>query len=931
MDNRVLVFWAVFSFSMNVFAFNAEQSTESYLEKFANSSRLSAQGEHVKAFTLIERMLVLVRLGYVTVPEQKCLVRMAILQWRIGNIPESLQYFEDARKAYRRVSDKRSDEFCSKCIEIIELYSQGKEERLKLHYDISTRRLEKAIRLGRETGFPDFELRCHRQLGANSWDKNQLADFLRSNIAGLELAVDFKYTIEEGRCLNNIGVYYKKTGYLSQAASYFERALRTVKLTDDRPTEAECLNNLGLLYRDIGDSSKALSFLSDALAIDNEIGDLKAVATDMGNLAAVSLRKGIDSQSKQELIRALDLYQRCLDRGQLDPYSEFVALNNIGIVLNEQGMHKEARGSFIRAIQILGEKGCLLERCSAQNNIASTYLYEHDHKSALRNFQIAKDMCSTVSPSIALMESYVGMGQCYENQQDDTTALACYQRATDILDGHITKLSSDVFMIGYARNKYSAYHNMLKIHVDEFTARPSRAVFANLLSVIERAKAKAFLENLRRSMNGANLGDQGNSGSERHSARTLNVISGEQEEGGNEEPSAGYLHQIELDRRINPDGLLEETQKSLIDDKTLVVEYFIGDERSYLISITSEAFKLYLLPGKAEITRTIRGFLKLLSDIRIKKEYGSEANERIARLLFPSSLIAEMKRYRALVIMPDGVLNYLPFEALRIPREKDSQYMIESWTISYCPSVSVMKALLIKGRGASRSMPILAIGGVQYSQDSRGYSEGNDGGNRKTADIYGGQKGVSRDLPFSGREVSSIARLFSKSKVRILLGSDASEKAVKSMALKEYRIIHFACHGYYDEIDPFKTALALTSSPTGPDDGFLRIEEISEFEVGADLVVLSACRSGRGYLENGEGLINLARPFFFAGARSVIASLWPINDRSTARFMEEFYNNVKNNQRVGEALRNAKIGMIKSSLDHPFFWAGFVLHGNPAF
>jgi CHAT domain-containing protein len=258
--------------------------------------------------------------------------------------------------------------------------------------------------------------------------------------------------------------------------------------------------------------------------------------------------------------------------------------------------------------------------------------------------------------------------------------------------------------------------------------------------------------------------------------------------------------------------------------------------------------------------------------------------------------------------------------------------LIESWIISYCPSVSVLKTLQNKRTGENGSMPILAIGDIRYDRDANGNSEAvssGSGGNQTNS--FGGFDGVSHDLPFSKREVATITSLFSKTRVRELLRDDVNEGAVKNLPLKDYGIIHFACHGYYDEIDPFNTGLMLTSGLTETEDGFLRIEEIEDLEIRADLVVLSACRSGRGYLENGEGLINLARPFFFAGARSVIASLWPINDKTTARFMADFYRDLKNGLKIGEALRNAKIRMIKSSLAHPFFWAGFMLQGNPGY
>jgi CHAT domain-containing protein len=930
LNKKGLAFLFIPSFFMSVFALKARQSPESLLNDLANSTRLSAQGEHTKALTLLKHRLELARLDHVPYAEQKCLVRLAMLQWDIGNIPESLFYFLEARGAYRKVSDRRSDEFCSKCIEIIRLYSQAKEERIRLKYDLSTKQLEQAIHLGRETGFPNFELKCLRQLGANSWDRNQLADFFKSNVAGLKLAVDFSYKIEEGRYLNNIGIYYKRIGYLSHAAQYLEKAQKTAKLSYDRPTEAESLNNLGLLYREIGDSSKARSFLSSAYRIDNEIGDLKAVAIDLVNMAAVSLRKGIDENSQQELINALDLYQRSLKSDRLEPYFRFVALNNKGVILNEQGMHNEARNHFWEAIKVLGKDEYLLERGSAHNNIASTYLYNNDCKNALSHFRLAREIGLKVSPSYPLMESYVGMGQCYEAGHDNAAALLCYQKAMEVLDGQMAKISSDIFMIGYARNKYSAYYRMLNILVQEFGARPSRPVFANLFSVIEKAKAKAFLEKLRRSANKSHQGDQRNTISRIGPGRELENRGKDEKENNLRMNLSGIPYQREFDWRTGPDVLLEETQKHLIDDKAIVLEYFLGDDRSYLLSISKETFRLYLLPGRSEIFRSIRGFLKILSDPSIKDSYGHEANERIVRTLLPSSLLEELKGYRSLVIMPDGVLYYLPFEALRIPDGRNERFLIESWTISYCPSVSIRKTLQNRRAEANRDMPILTIGDIRYDRDPSGDSEGASGESiEDQTNRFGAGGGVWHDLPFSKKEVATITSLFSKERVRVLLGDDVNEGAVKSLPLKDYGIIHFACHGYYDEIDPIKTGLVLTSGPAEIEDGLLRIDEIEDLDIGADLVVLSTCRSGRGCLENGEGLINLARPFFFAGAHSVIASLWPINDRSTARFMADFYKALKNGNKIGEALRNAKIRMIQSSLAHPFFWAGFVLQGNP--
>jgi CHAT domain-containing protein len=148
--------------------------------------------------------------------------------------------------------------------------------------------------------------------------------------------------------------------------------------------------------------------------------------------------------------------------------------------------------------------------------------------------------------------------------------------------------------------------------------------------------------------------------------------------------------------------------------------------------------------------------------------------------------------------------------------------------------------------------------------------------------------------------------------------------------LNDYRIIHFACHGFLDERSPFRSALVLSDADAAGDDGLLQMREIYGLNLSADLVVLSACQTAAGRLERSEGPMGLARPFFFAGARSVIASLWPVNDQSTVAFMHDFYRSLAAGLPAGEALRDAKTRMLKSPWAHPFYWASFMLQGDPS-
>lgn len=820
----------------------------------------------------LEITLTRARVSNSLVAERKILIWLAVLRWDLGDIERSMRYFEEARAAFRQSGDKCSALFCSLCLQIVRLYVSGKEHRARGEYERSEESFQQAILLGRETGYSGFELKCLRQLGMISWDTRLWNDFKERNLAALAIARAMGHLIEEGRCLNNIGAFYHKTGLFAQAADHFEKALDKARRSSDRGTEAECLNNLGLLSRDLGDHGKALRYLSAAHEIDTELGDLSAMAINVGNMAAVLLRKGVDTGDADDLAEAFELYRTNLGSGHLDPYQRFVSLNNMGVVLNEQGKTVDARACFARASAVLGEAGYPQERAAALNNIATTYLYEGRYDEALRDFRSVQEASRDDPLSESLMESYVGMGQCLEGLRNLPGALASYGRATEILDRRMSRISSEIFMIGYARNKYGAYQKMLRILSDQYLERPSEALIAEIFRIIERAKAKAFFESLGEHRGVCQVG--------------------------------------------GPEADIRLARSALGDERTLILEYYLAEDRSYLVSVSSNTLHLDILPNRHELTRSIRGFLKLLPDRAQPLRYALDANKRITNTLFPQSLAREMSRYDRLIVMPDGFLNYLPFESLGAGPGLMTDFLIESMSVSYSPSVSVMNTL---GRRTSfaKDASILAIGGIRYES----------GRMRAGNKSIGNMTEAFGDLPYSQNEVDSIKKAFSSKQVRALTGDEANERAVKELRLKDYRIVHFACHGYVDEIDPLRTALVLMPEPSAGEDGFLRAGEIAGLETDADLVVLSSCRSASGILENGEGVLSVARPFFFAGARSVLATLWPIYDRSTADFMGEFYRQLAKGQELSEALRNAKIRMIRTSRMHPFYWAGYVLSG----
>jgi CHAT domain-containing protein len=196
------------------------------------------------------------------------------------------------------------------------------------------------------------------------------------------------------------------------------------------------------------------------------------------------------------------------------------------------------------------------------------------------------------------------------------------------------------------------------------------------------------------------------------------------------------------------------------------------------------------------------------------------------------------------------------------------------------------------------------------------------------AELYLNQGFKFFPIPYTRDEIRAISKYFPKDKKDIFLGQNAREENIKKPPRNDYQVVHFACHGFLDENQPFRSALVLSQDQEKEEDGFLQVRELYNLRLKANLVVLSACHSGRGKLEKGEGILGLTRMFFYSGSKSVLSTLWSVNDQSTSRFMKIYYRYLAKGQKIGEALRLTKLDMIQSKFSHPYYWAGFILNGD---
>ena len=368
---------------------------------------------------------------------------------------------------------------------------------------------------------------------------------------------------------------------------------------------------------------------------------------------------------------------------------------------------------------------------------------------------------------------------------------------------------------------------------------------------------------------------------------------------------------------------LAMVQHDLKPDEVLL-EYVLDDPYSYCVSISGKKAFVRVLPaGRKQIEKSAQAYI---DEIRDKGPGTNDARRLYELLLKP---IPEAENHPSLLIAPDGILNLLPFEALK---DEDGQYLVKSRTVSYVPSGTILDMLRRVETTEPAPKPLLAVGDVAYenqggagkriarSTSVRGRIE------RGLADLSGI---ALSDLPLTRQEVDQIGEIAGPDAV-VLLGKNATETAFKQEPLAEFRVLHLAVHGFADTQYPERSALVLGIDPKSGDDGLLQVREIIRLHLNAELTTLSACDTGVGKFEGQEGISNLVGAFLVAGSKSVVASLWSADDTAASALMERFYQRLAQGESASSALRNAKLNLLAQYGDqlNPFYWAAFIPVGE---
>jgi len=693
--------------------------------------------------------------------------------------------------------------------------------------------------------------------------------------------------------LKHLGTIALQRGDLETAETYYRRALT---LEEGRSSLDEqrlalslgLLGELALLQRDL---DAAREYMRRAQAIEERLDPASLAAVSaLDNFARIELESGGDPAVAEDLQRrALAAFET---RG-----SESLGT---GLLLRSLGETAERRGRREEALSLYGRALGILSRIVPGSTEEARTLH------------------------------LLGLAERRAGRMEEGTRDLC--RAIDVLDHQRARLGGTPEARAAFEATLGGYHHAcLEALIKD--GRPAEA-----FHVLERGRARAFLKllaerDLRPSGLPAELAAlrlQLNAEYDRVQAR-LAALSNEDNEDDEETARlAGELRDLrnrqeEIAERIqrespraaalqSPEPLALDAVRAALDPGTVLLEYAVGEERSWLFAVSETGLSVYRLEiGAKDLRREVESVRLLLKDPDSNLAELQERGRRLYDLLIrpAETRIEDAQR---ILISPDVPLHTLAFAALR----RGDRYLVDWKPIHHVLSATVYAEVGRSRRPAEPGEPRLAaFGNPVYpplSSDAPRVREA--------------MRGLAlAPLPSSAVEVQAIADLYPRSEV--YLGRDATEERAKSLG-PEARLVHFACHGILDERFPLNSALVLTQpeqTAEGQDNGLLQAWEIFEsVRLDADLVTLSACDTALGREMEGEGLVGLTRAFQYAGARSVLASLWSVADVSTARFMKSFYGHLRGGKSKDEALRQAQLEQAREV--HPFHWAAFQLTGD---
>lgn len=794
----------------------------------------------------------------------------------------------------------------------------------------------------------------------------------------------------EVSALSQVSKIYLSLEEDQKALEVLNRGLQVARESGQRREEAYALNAVAMLYNEIGDHKKAIEYAQQGAALAQSLGEHRDEATGYQVLGTAHRKLG-------DKRKAIEYYNRAIEIERLtkDSFLEASALNLIGSVYGDLGDNQKALEYYNRALVLKRQALDRQDEAYTLTNIGKIYNDLGDNQKALEFYNQALAITRAIGDRGEEAFALYRIARIERDRGELSEARARIEGALEIVESLRAKIASQELRTSYFATVQKYYQFYVDLLMQQHQRRASEGFDAAALQASERSRARSLLELLVEARTDIRQGvDPALIERERALRQLLNAKAERQIKllsGKHTEIQAATIKQEieslttqyqQLQAQIRETSpryaaltqprpfKLSEIQEQALDTETLLLEYSLGEERSYLWAVTRSDISSYVLPKRAEVEAAARRVYNLLTarqpvrgetikqyQARVAKaseEYPARAAELSQMLLGPVATQLGSKR---LLVVSEGALQYIPFAALPVPQgtapnqknsnpDAETPLIVDREVLSL-PSASALMVLRAETGGrkpAPRAIAVLAD--PVFDEDDPRVKPTGPGRKRGAATDSPAVKpaqtvreggvietgGSLSRLPSSREEAEAILALTPTDQGMKALDFNANRALATSGELGKYRVVHFATHGLLNSEHPELSGivLSLVNEQGQPQDGFLGLHDIYNLYLPSELVVLSACRTGLGKEVKGEGLIGLTRGFMYAGAARVVASLWKVDDDATAEFMKRFYQEMLGKgMRPAAALRAAQVEMWKQKQwKPPYYWAAFVLQGE---
>lgn len=756
----------------------------------------------------------------------------------------------------------------------------------------------------------------------------------------------------EATILNNIGLLYSNIGEKEKALEYYSQALPIAKAVNARNAQVNTLNNLGILYSSLGEKRKAINYLNQALVLEKEIGDQRGESTTLNNIGAIYSQLGDQERSLEIYAEALFLARKISSQS-----NEARALENIGVTYRRLNHPEEAIENYSLALPLWRITKERSGEATTLINLGEIYAEIGNEQKADQFFSQAKAVAKEINNRELLFQSLALEAKSLLHFNHLNAAHKSLKESLSMVEALRVDAPNSDLRTSFFATAQEYYQLDIDVLMALHKDHPNAGFAAEALELNERQRARRLLDLLAESRTNIRQGvasellEKEASLRQRLKGKQLKLqnLSDSDAKVGVQKEIGDLLQQFDAliaeIRNASPNyATLTQPQplklaqiQQQLDANTVLLEFSLGKEQGYLWAVTKKSLKSYSLPKISKVEAATRAFLGLVHSPTSPPLELQKAGQALSTLLL-GHVVNQLGNKR-LVIVADGLLQQVPFAALP---SKNAEVLLDRHEIVSLPSTTTLATLrqVFRNRPMAPKLAAIFADPVFDPKDVRVTGSPvlkktelaltRSAFQRSSEDL--GLSGSLPRLQATRREADLIAGLAPGEMTRKYVDFSANLAAATEDDLSQFRMVHFATHGLIDPIHPEFSGLVLSliDEKGQPQDGYLRLEDIYNLKLSAEVVVLSACESALGREVQGEGLIGLTRGFMYAGTPRVVASLWNVDDLSTAALMGSFYKGMlKDNLPTAAALRQAQL-KLKRELrwQSPYYWAAFGLQGE---